>query len=80
MVSDVDCAVGEAPCLTPPDYDGFEFVEVEVVFWGCAPIVRHHRVRDHARDRSRIYLLMEGLTCPIVARWPLKEIRRGKRK
>ena len=37
MVSDVDCAVGEAPCLTPPDYDGFEFAEVEVVFWGMCP-------------------------------------------
>ncbi len=47
-VSDVDCAVGEAPCLTPPDYDGFEFVEVEVVFWGmCPDCVASQSSRSH---------------------------------
>ena len=36
-VSDVDCAVGAAPCLTPSDDHGFEIDEAEVVYWGrCA--------------------------------------------
>lgn len=36
-VADVDCAVGQAPCLEPADLDGFAIDEAEVVFWGtCA--------------------------------------------
>jgi Fur family ferric uptake transcriptional regulator len=31
---DVDCAVGEAPCLTPDDDHGFEIDEAEIVYWG----------------------------------------------
>ena len=34
---DVDCAVGEAPCLDPSDAHGFAIDEAEVTFWGlCA--------------------------------------------
>jgi Fur family transcriptional regulator, stress-responsive regulator len=34
---DVDCAVGEAPCLTPKDAAGYEIDEAEVLYWGrCA--------------------------------------------
>src|ERR1700760_1679120 len=36
-VADVDCAVGEAPCLTPSDDLGFTLGEAEVIYWGrCA--------------------------------------------
>lgn len=36
-VADVDCAVGEAPCLTAVDDRGFIVDEAEVVYWGlCA--------------------------------------------
>jgi Fur family transcriptional regulator, stress-responsive regulator len=36
-VADVDCAVGEAPCLTPSDDHGFTVGEAEVIYWGlCA--------------------------------------------
>ena len=36
-VTDVDCAVGAAPCLTPADDFGFEIDEAEVIYWGrCA--------------------------------------------
>jgi Fur family ferric uptake transcriptional regulator len=36
-VADVDCAVGEAPCLTPSDDHGFTLSEAEVIYWGlCA--------------------------------------------
>jgi Fe2+ or Zn2+ uptake regulation protein len=34
---DVDCAALVAPCLQPPDLNGFVVDEAEVVFWGtCA--------------------------------------------
>jgi Fur family transcriptional regulator, stress-responsive regulator len=37
VVVDVDCAVGEAPCLTPSDDRGFTLSEAEVIYWGlCA--------------------------------------------
>ena len=36
-VSDVDCAVGEAPCLTASDDAGYAIDEAEVVFWGRCP-------------------------------------------
>lgn len=40
-VVDVDCVVGQAPCLEPSDYHGFEIDEAEVVFWGsCADCLK----------------------------------------
>ena len=36
-MTDVDCAVGEAPCLTAPDNVGFEIDEAEVIYWGRCP-------------------------------------------
>src|SRR5712671_4951916 len=36
-VGDVDCAVGEIPCLTASDDHGFTIDEAEVVFWGLCP-------------------------------------------
>lgn len=36
-VEDIDCAVGEAPCLTPSDTHGFRVTTAEITFWGvCA--------------------------------------------
>jgi Fur family transcriptional regulator, stress-responsive regulator len=34
---DVDCAVGDTPCLTPADGAGYEIDEAEVVYWGTCP-------------------------------------------
>jgi len=34
---DVDCAVGESPCLTAAAGSGFRIDEAEVVFWGTCP-------------------------------------------
>jgi Fe2+ or Zn2+ uptake regulation protein len=31
---DVDCAVGDAPCLTAADDAGYEIDEAEVIYWG----------------------------------------------
>lgn len=36
-VADVDCAVGDAPCLTASDDHGFAIDEAEVVYWGLCP-------------------------------------------
>ncbi|NYG53922.1 Fur family transcriptional regulator [Nocardioides perillae] len=36
-ITDVDCAVGHAPCLTPADDHGFTLDEAEVVYWGTCP-------------------------------------------
>ncbi|MDH6247343.1 Fur family transcriptional regulator [Mycobacterium sp. OTB74] len=41
VIADIDCAVGEAPCLTPADtngaLDGFVLDEAEVIYWGLCP-------------------------------------------
>jgi Fur family ferric uptake transcriptional regulator len=34
---DVDCAVGETPCLTAADDQGYEIDEAEVTYWGRCP-------------------------------------------
>ena len=48
VIADVDCAVGEAPCLIPsgPDgaLDGFVVDEAEVVYWGICPACTAHNV------------------------------------
>jgi Fur family ferric uptake transcriptional regulator len=36
-ITDVDCAVGEAPCLTPVSDSGYEVGEAEVIYWGRCP-------------------------------------------
>jgi len=37
---DIDCAVGEVPCLTADDDHGFEIDEAEVIYWGRCPPCR----------------------------------------
>lgn len=34
---DVDCAVGDTPCLTAADNSGYEIDEAEVIYWGTCP-------------------------------------------
>jgi Fur family ferric uptake transcriptional regulator len=34
---DVDCAVGDAPCLTAADDAGYVIDEAEVIYWGRCP-------------------------------------------
>jgi Fur family transcriptional regulator, stress-responsive regulator len=36
-IADVDCAVGDTPCLTAPDDHGFTIDEAEVIYWGRCP-------------------------------------------
>ncbi len=37
---DVDCAVGERPCLHASDDHGFVIDEAEVIYWGLCPACR----------------------------------------
>lgn len=45
-MDDVDCAVGDVPCLTAVDDAGYEIDEAEVIYWGrcpeCAAAAREH--------------------------------------
>jgi Fur family transcriptional regulator, stress-responsive regulator len=34
---DIDCAVGDTPCLTAADSSGYEIDEAEVIYWGRCP-------------------------------------------
>jgi Fur family ferric uptake transcriptional regulator len=36
-IADVDCAVGERPCLTASETHGFVIDEAEVTYWGLCP-------------------------------------------
>ncbi|MDQ2836416.1 MAG: transcriptional repressor [Actinomycetota bacterium] len=36
-IADVDCAVGDTPCLTASDDHGFAINEAEVTYWGQCP-------------------------------------------
>lgn len=37
LTFDIDCAVGEVPCLTADDDHGFAIDEAEVIYWGRCP-------------------------------------------
>ena len=36
-IADVECAVGDAPCLTASNDQGFVIDEAEVTYWGTCP-------------------------------------------
>lgn len=37
LIVDVDCTIGQAPCLTPSRDAGFVIEQAEVTFWGLCP-------------------------------------------
>jgi Fe2+ or Zn2+ uptake regulation protein len=39
-VVDVDCAVGDAPCLEPSSASGYVIDEAEIIYWGLCPACR----------------------------------------
>jgi Fur family ferric uptake transcriptional regulator len=49
-VADVDCAVGAAPCLSPPDAAGFVVDEAEVVFWGLCSTCQGPNFQKYPQD------------------------------
>ncbi|TAL13756.1 MAG: transcriptional repressor [Frankiales bacterium] len=51
-VADVDCAVGDVPCLTAADDAGFAIDEAEVVYWGrCPPCAASKTSQVDARQQ-----------------------------
>jgi Fur family ferric uptake transcriptional regulator len=45
-IEDLDCSVGERPCLDPGARHGFEVDEAEVTFWGLCPTCQGRRRLD----------------------------------
>jgi Fe2+ or Zn2+ uptake regulation protein len=64
-IADVDCSVGETPCLIPSDECGFLLDETEVIYWGfcqtcsggavtevATPTAPAQTYRDHTHDHT----------------------------
>jgi len=52
-ISDVDCAVGDVPCLTAADGNGYDIDEAEVLYWGhCPPCATNQTSRADVRQRG----------------------------
>jgi Fur family ferric uptake transcriptional regulator len=47
-IQDIDCALGERPCLDPGTEHGFEVDEAEVTFWGLCPGCQTRRHEETA--------------------------------
>ena len=45
-IADVDCVIGERPCLTPSGGHGFDLDEAEVTFWGLCPACQTQKALD----------------------------------
>jgi len=44
---DIDCAVGEVPCLTADSDHGFEIDEAEVIYWGQCPACQQRAMNEN---------------------------------
>ncbi|WP_127498267.1 Fur family transcriptional regulator [Actinoplanes solisilvae] len=51
-IADVDCVIGERPCLSPANSHGFELDEAEVTFWGLCPACQSRSAETIADNRS----------------------------
>jgi Fur family transcriptional regulator, stress-responsive regulator len=47
-IEDIDCVVGQRPCLDPEDGHGFAVDEAEVTFWGLCPSCQRDRNSENA--------------------------------
>ena len=45
-IADVDCAVGDTPCLTASHDHGYSIDEAEVVYWGLCQACTAEQLRD----------------------------------
>jgi Fur family ferric uptake transcriptional regulator len=52
---DIDCAVGDTPCLTAADDAAFEIDEAEVIYWGRCPecVAAARSQSDQPREEPR---------------------------
>jgi Fe2+ or Zn2+ uptake regulation protein len=51
-IADVDCAIGETPCLTAADNSGYDIDEAEVIFWGRCPECRATNATSGERSEA----------------------------
>jgi Fur family ferric uptake transcriptional regulator len=51
---DVDCAVGDTPCLTAADDFGYEIDEAEVVYWGRCPACVKRTKNERAKQEKEL--------------------------
>jgi Fur family ferric uptake transcriptional regulator len=49
---DVDCSVGEAPCLTAANDAGFQVDEAEVIYWGTCPSCLENTRKSQSRPET----------------------------
>src|SRR5689334_10920334 len=57
-IADVDCVVGEPPCLTAAEDGGFAIDEAEVVYWGLCPACQSPRSEEHTSElQSQFHLV-----------------------
>ena len=54
-IVDVDCAVGDTPCLTAADDAGYEIDEAEVIYWGQCPecVTSSHQMETARQEEDR---------------------------
>ncbi|MBN1530131.1 MAG: transcriptional repressor [Thermoleophilaceae bacterium] len=50
-IADVDCVIGDPPCVIPADAEGFVLDEAEVTFWGLCPDCQTKPETRTRRDR-----------------------------
>ena len=55
-IADIDCTVGEAPCLTVGDNHGFSIDEAEVTFWGICPACSATKDQQDGRSDKERYI------------------------
>ena len=53
VMVDIDCAIGETPCLTAEDDHGFDIEEAEVIYWGYCPGCRKQPAGTHTIVKNR---------------------------
>jgi Fur family ferric uptake transcriptional regulator len=75
-VADVDCAVGEAPCLTPTNDHGFEIDEAEVIYWGLCPDCSSRNVPFPTSPEGILWLRTTTRSSPMGR--PLRSRRRPR--
>jgi Fur family ferric uptake transcriptional regulator len=51
-IQDVDCVVGEAPCLTPSQSGGYAVHTAEVTFWGLCPDCQQVQANTNTKENS----------------------------
>lgn len=50
--ADVDCVLGDAPCLAPSDDHGFVTDEAEVIFWGLCPLCQQAPAQPAPKEQA----------------------------